>query len=142
MEVISTSTETTEKLAQRLASSLRSGDVLALYGDLGSGKTTFTRFLVEALGITARVQSPTFIIARKYKSAAGFGSLSVNHVDLYRLQNKADVLDIGLPEMFEEHNFITVIEWPELAEELLPKSVKKLYFEYVDENTRKIQSPD
>lgn len=67
MEITASSTRQTEKLAKQVAEKLKPGDILCLYGDLGSGKTTFTGFLVKALGIYARVQSPTFVIARKYK---------------------------------------------------------------------------
>ncbi len=137
MEVLSHSSEETKKLAGTLAKSLQPGDVLALYGDLGSGKTTFTRYLVEALGIKARVQSPTFVIIRRYGGGGGPVQV-VNHVDLYRLRAKEEVLDLGMEELFSEKDAITVIEWPELAEGILPKGARKLYFEFVDEDTRRI----
>ena len=130
MENITQSTGETKRLAYKIARKLKLGDVVALYGDLGSGKTTFTRFLVEGLGMENRVQSPTFVIARKYGN--------VNHVDLYRLSSEEEVRDIGIEEMINDKNTVTVIEWPELAEKFLPKNTIKIYFEYVDENTRKI----
>src|SRR3990167_8191355 len=99
MDVLSRSTQETEELAKRLATQLKSGDVLALHGDLGSGKTTFTAYLVSALGIEKRVQSPTFVILRRYAAETDEtaenigGSLNgikiVNHLDLYRVQSKA-----------------------------------------------------
>lgn len=131
MENITHSTEETKKLATQIAKKIKLGDVIALYGDLGSGKTTFTNFLVKALGIDKRVQSPTFVIARKYRI--------VNHVDLYRLSSEEEVEDIGLKEMMEDKNSITIIEWPEIAERLLPKDSLRIYFEYVDEQSRKIK---
>ena len=130
MESITKSTEETKKLAIELAKKTKKGSVLALYGDLGSGKTTFTRFFVEALGLKNRVQSPTFVVARKY----GY----VNHVDLYRLTSEEEARDIGIEEMLVDKNMITLIEWPEIINNLLPKETVKIYFEYVDENTRKI----
>ncbi len=130
MENITQSTEETKKLAYKVAKKLKPGDVVALYGDLGSGKTTFTKFLVEGLGMENRVQSPTFVIARKYGN--------VNHVDLYRLSSEKEVEDIGIEEVINDKNTVTVIEWPELAEKFLPKNTIKIYFEYIDENTRKI----
>ena len=134
MDYITRSTKETEKVAIGLAITLRKGNAVALYGDLGSGKTTFTNFLVKALGLNARVQSPTFVIARKYKS----DSLEVNHVDLYRLTSADEIKDIGIEEILKEKGAITVIEWPELVEEFLPKNTIRIKFEYIDENSRKI----
>ena len=144
MDVLSRSTQETEELAKRLATQLKSGDVLALHGDLGSGKTTFTSYLVSALGIEKRVQSPTFVILRRY-AAEGVGRSggevqAVNHLDLYRIQSREEVEDLGLSDLFSEPNSITVIEWPEVAEEFLPENVTKISFEYVDENTRRIHA--
>lgn len=135
MEVKLSSTEETKKLAESLAPRLKAGNVVALYGDLGSGKTTFTRYLVEALGVKAHVQSPTFVVARKY-SGGGHRPKSVNHIDLYRLTCVEEVLEMGLSEFFCERDALTVIEWPELAESILPKSTIRLHFTFVDENTR------
>lgn len=131
MEIITHSTKETKKFASEIAKNIKPGDVLALYGDLGSGKTTFTRYLVEHLGLKNRVQSPTFVIVRKYEH--------VNHIDLYRLTSEKEVEDLGMAEMLEDKNLISIIEWPELAEKLLPKNTTKIYFEYIDENTRKIR---
>ena len=138
MDVLSRSTQETEELAKRLAGRLKSGDVLALYGDLGSGKTTFTAYLVSALGIEKRVQSPTFVILRRYAAETDEKIKAVNHLDLYRVQSKEEIEDLGLAELFSEPNSIGVIEWPEIAQEFLPENVIKINFEYVDENTRRI----
>lgn len=141
MDVLSRSTEETKELARGVARKLKPGNVLALYGDLGSGKTTFTSYLVHFLGIDRRVQSPTFVILRKYPGGKG-DILTVNHIDLYRMQSKEELEDLGLEEIFEESDAIAVIEWPELAEDLLPKDVIKIHFKYVDEDERKINVPD
>jgi len=130
MENITKSTEETKKLAFEIAKKIKPGTTVALYGDLGSGKTTFTRYFVQALGIENRVQSPTFVVARKYGD--------INHVDLYRLTTEEEAVDIGIEEMLEDIDKITIIEWPEIIEELLPEETIKIYFEYIDENTRKI----
>jgi len=131
MEIITHSTEETKRFACEIAKKLKPGNVVALYGDLGSGKTTFTRFLVEALGVKKRVQSPTFVIARKYGN--------VNHVDLYRLTSEKEVEEIGIEEIIKDKNAVTVVEWPEFAEKFLPKDTMRIYFEYVDENSRRIK---
>lgn len=147
MEKILKNQNETREFASSLAKELKAGDVVALYGDLGSGKTIFTNFLVSALGIEARVQSPTFVIARKYTKGGGDSSgddsgdggiTQVNHVDLYRLTSAEEVEGLGVSEMFEEVGSVTVIEWPELLENLLPKNCIKIKFEYVDENSRRV----
>ena len=130
MENITHSTKETKRLAFEVARKITSGATIALYGDLGSGKTTFTKFFVEGLNLKNRVQSPTFVVARKYGN--------VNHVDLYRLTSDEEAKDIGIEEMLVDKNEITLIEWPEIINNLLPKETVKIYFEYVDENTRKI----
>lgn len=134
MEITLNSTEETKELAKQIATNLAVGDIIALYGDLGSGKTTFTRYLVEALGIKDRVQSPTFIVHRIYKG----NDLKVNHFDLYRLTTKEDILDMGFEETLKEAA-ITLVEWPQIIEDFFPKEkTKKMYFEYVDEDKRKV----
>jgi tRNA threonylcarbamoyladenosine biosynthesis protein TsaE len=134
MDVTVKTIEETRKLACKIASKIKSGDVIALYGDLGAGKTTFTRFLCECLNVKSRVQSPTFVIARKYES----NDVVVNHLDLYRLRTELELADLDLQQFFKNEKSITVIEWPEIAENLLPKDCIKIKFEYVDETTRKI----
>lgn len=137
MEFISETPEDLKKLAREIADNLKPNDVLALYGDLGSGKTTFTRYLVESLGISARVQSPTFVIARKYNGSGKYIN-TVNHIDLYRISSKEEIKDLGLEETIKEPNSITVIEWPEIAEKYLPENAVKMHFEYFEETKRKI----
>lgn len=142
MEVTTSSTQETQELAQQLAKKVKAGNVLALYGDLGSGKTTFTSYFVRALGFADRVQSPTFIIMRHYNKkqdgAVESGINKVYHVDLYRLTSAEEVLDLGWQEMLSEKDAITIIEWPELVEDLLPEETIKIKFEYLEENVRKI----
>jgi tRNA threonylcarbamoyladenosine biosynthesis protein TsaE len=110
------SEEETLTLAGRLAVLLRPGDVLCLHGDLGAGKTTFTRGLVRALGSPAPVSSPTFTLIHEY---AG-GRLPVVHADAYRLSGAAEAEDAGLGEYIERGDAVLVIEWPERIADLLP----------------------
>jgi len=130
MEIVTTSAKETKDLGAKLARSLKGGDVLALYGDLGSGKTTFTQGLAQALGIKQRIVSPTFVIYKKYKI--------LNHIDCYRLENSDDLTGIDLDEIMGDPTAITIIEWPERIESLLPKDAVKIRFETVDEKTRRI----
>jgi tRNA threonylcarbamoyladenosine biosynthesis protein TsaE len=138
MEIKLENTEKTEELAGRIAEDLYPGAVIALYGDLGSGKTTFTGFLVKALNIDARVQSPTFVLIREYKSDKKNVIGKVNHIDLYRIKDVKEIEDLGLEEIFAEPDAIAVIEWPELIEEKLPQNVIKIKFTY-DKDGRKAE---
>ena len=137
MEIISKTTEDTKKLAFSIAQKLKPGDVLALYGDLGSGKTTFTGFLTRALNSTSRVQSPTFVLMRRYKCNLNDIN-NINHIDLYRLSSINEILDLGFEEILNEKNTLSILEWPELIENNLPKKTIKIKFEIIDENERKI----
>jgi tRNA threonylcarbamoyladenosine biosynthesis protein TsaE len=110
------SEEETAALALRLAVLLRAGDVLCLQGDLGAGKTTFTRALVAGLGSPVPVSSPTFTLVHEYKG----GRLPVWHVDAYRLRGADDTADIGLDEVFLAGEGVVVIEWPERVAGALP----------------------
>lgn len=146
MEILSHSLKETEQIAIKIAAKFKLGkapsNVICLYGDLGSGKTMFVRFFVKALGFDNRVQSPTFILLRKYshdKSVGGNAIDNINHLDLYRITSKEEVLDLGLNELVSEGNSLTIIEWPKLAEGFLPAKTVKIYFEYADENSRKIK---
>lgn len=146
MEFISKSDSETKEFAKSLAKSLKPGDILALYGDLGSGKTTFTKGLAEYFNIKKPITSPTFVLLKEYKINSksqiqdpkfGQGFYFV-HVDAYRMTDENDAKVIGLEEYLERNDVITVIEWPERIAEVLPKRTQKICFEYVDENFRKI----
>ncbi len=124
----------TQNFARDFAKNLKGGDILCLYGNLGSGKTSFVQGLAKGFGITRRIISPTFIIARRYE----MGDLNLYHIDLYRTQTLQDLLSIGIDEILEGDNNIVVIEWAEKLLDLIPKKRIDLKFEYIDENKRKI----
>ena len=138
MEITTHSIEETKKLAEEIASKVDSGAVLALYGDLGAGKKTFSRFLTQALGSFSRVQSPTFVIARKYHVNNDSDIKKIYHLDLYRIKTKAELNDLDLSQFFDDAHAVTVVEWPDIAEHLLPQNSIKIRFKYVDENSRSI----
>jgi tRNA threonylcarbamoyladenosine biosynthesis protein TsaE len=128
----------TQKLGEDFAQQVKSG-VIALYGDLGNGKTTFVQGLAKGLGIKSRIISPTFIIIRSY----AINRKSVNakhfyHIDLYRIQSEKDVVGMELLEIIDNPENIVAIEWPEKIEKILPKEVSRIYFKYIDENRREI----
>ena len=113
MEFISHSEGETEALGARLAKCLHPGSVVALYGDLGAGKTAFTRGMARGLGITDRVTSPTFTIVNEYE-----GALPLFHFDLYRLGGEEELFEIGW-EDYLTRGGICVVEWSERADEAL-----------------------
>lgn len=96
-------------LGARIAAILRPGDVIALSGDLGVGKTTLARAILVALGLTSEAPSPSFSIVQPYKPAET--RLPVLHVDLYRINNPSDIVELGLDEARSDHALL--IEWPE-----------------------------
>ncbi len=129
----------TKDIAKDLAKSLLGGTVIALYGDLGAGKTTFTQGLAEALGVKQHINSPTFIIHRSYRvNNTKKGIANFHHIDLYRIETKKDIESVGLEEIFQDTWGVVVIEWPEKITSLLPKKRIDIRFEYVGENERKI----
>ncbi len=119
---LSRSPEETLAFAGRFTDHLRPGAVFALYGDLGSGKTCFVRGLARALHITAPVTSPTFTLVSEYR-----GPLPLYHMDLYRLKGPDDLDTLGLDDYIDGDG-ITVIEWAERAEPLLPASTLRFHF--------------
>lgn len=108
--------------------------LVCLYGDLGGGKTTFIQGLAEELGIKETVNSPTFLIMKKY----GAKKYNLYHFDCYRISAYQEILDVGWEEIINGENNIIAVEWPEKIEEILPKERLNLKFEFVDEKTRKI----
>ncbi|MGN8647970.1 tRNA (adenosine(37)-N6)-threonylcarbamoyltransferase complex ATPase subunit type 1 TsaE [Gracilibacillus sp. HCP3S3_G5_1] len=122
--------EETRRLANKLAILLQPGDVLTLEGDLGAGKTTFTKGLGAGLGVTRTINSPTFTIVKEY-----MGEIPLYHMDVYRLENSEE--DIGFDEYFNGDG-ITVVEWARFIEEFLPDERLQIQIKRVDEHTRKI----
>lgn len=108
------SIEETEALAARLAGLLRSGDVVALHGDLGAGKTSFVRGILRALGHQGEVPSPTFSLVQQYET----GSLEIWHFDFYRLESGEEVRELGIEDALASG--VSLIEWPERAPDQLP----------------------
>jgi len=104
----------TERLGARIADHLRPGDLVALSGDLGAGKTTLARAILTRLGVAENVPSPTFTLVQSYQTPA----LTIGHFDLYRLKSSRELDELGLDEVLEQG--AALIEWPERAEARLP----------------------
>lgn len=134
--------EETEGLAKQVVETLQLSDaatVLALKGDLGSGKTAFTKGLAKALGVTEEITSPTFVIQKIYQlENQQFDHLI--HIDAYRLESADELRSLGWDEIMTNPSNCIVLEWPEKVEGLLPDSAYEIEFTFVDEETREITS--
>ena len=132
---LSKSTSQTQKFAARLAKKLNPASVIALYGDLGAGKTTFVQGLAKGLGYRGKVFSPTFIFVRPYK-LENKQIETLNHIDLFRVEKPTDLKTIGLEDFLNDKRAISVIEWPErVGETLLGKAVK-IFIKKLSESER------
>ena len=118
----------TKKIAFKMASMLKKGDVLVLCGDLGSGKTKFTEGFLTYFGLENEISSPTFTIVNEYKK----NNINIYHFDVYRLSDSSEFYAIGGEEYFE--NGICIIEWGELIEDALPSDYIHIVFEKNDSN--------
>lgn len=125
------SPEETEAFAAHLAAVLKPEDLLTLEGDLGAGKTTFTKGLAKGLGVARMVNSPTFTILKQYS-----GRINLNHLDVYRLENSDE--DIGFDELFES-DAVSVIEWAKFIEDYLPDDRLEITITRQSEENRTIQ---
>ncbi len=130
LEIISDSEKETIRIAEFLATFLNKGDILTLEGDLGAGKTTFTKGLAKGLVIKRAVTSPTFTIIKEYN-----GRLPLYHMDAYRLEFSDE--DIGFEEYFYGDG-ISVIEWASFIEDYLPEERLQIKIEHIDLERRKL----
>jgi tRNA threonylcarbamoyladenosine biosynthesis protein TsaE len=129
-ELNTTNSEETSTFAEDLAQFLQPGDVITLEGDLGAGKTTFTKGLAKGLGVKRTVNSPTFTIIKEYK-----GRLPLYHMDVYRVTDACEYL--GFDEYFEGDG-VTVVEWAHLIEEQLPSDRLTIFLYREEGDQRKI----
>ncbi len=128
------------RLGRELAADLRGGDVLALYGPLGAGKTTLIKGIAEGLCVadTSEVRSPTFVLVRAYEGRTGDGeAVTIHHVDAYRLTGGADFDDMGGIDLFGDSS-VCIIEWADRMADGLPGERIDITLEHVDPTTRKI----
>lgn len=129
MKTVKLSTEVDTKiLAKKLASLLEPRSIVTIKGDLGVGKTTFTKGLGEGLGVKRTINSPTFTIVKSYR-----GDINLHHIDAYRLEHSDE--DIGFDEYFFD-DAITVVEWPQFIETYLPAERLELVLERLSDEER------
>ena len=124
MLFISNSVSDTYQLAKRLTQNISNGNIIALIGDIGTGKTTFTKGVAAALGIKENVGSPTFKLVSEYKGEDSW----LYHIDAYRLKGSNDFLNIGGEEYLNTEKGITIIEWADIISDLLDDSVVHIHF--------------
>ena len=136
MEYISHSLAETESIAQSLAEHLKDGDTLALYGDMGAGKTAFVRGLIKHLipECLRLVHSPTFALVNEYKGE----SRAVYHFDFYRLKDDDDLYSIAFFDYFDRGGII-VTEWSENVPGVFPPGTAEIHFSRIDDETREIK---
>lgn len=129
-----------ELLGRLSGSTAQSATVLALKGDLGAGKTTFTKALASVLGIAEHVTSPTFVIQKSYATTHPQYSALI-HIDAYRLEGAADAGALKLGETLRDPRNLVVVEWPERIGGALPGDAITLRFEHVSERVRRVTMP-
>ncbi|MEK7124702.1 MAG: tRNA (adenosine(37)-N6)-threonylcarbamoyltransferase complex ATPase subunit type 1 TsaE [Patescibacteria group bacterium] len=151
-KIITNSAKETQELAAKFAKQIlrrklgKSAVVLALRGDLGAGKTTFLQGFARGLGITEPVNSPTFLIMKKFPipSVRQSGRSSIlsdrlfYHIDCYRLERAEELLHLGFKEIISSPQNIVAVEWPEKISELLPKDALQIKFNHLTGNKREI----
>ena len=132
LDFISHSENQTRRLGMRLATLLQAGDVVALIGDLGSGKTRWIQGVCQGLDVVDPVISPTFTLVNEYR-----GRLPVYHIDLYRLADATETLSFGLEE-YLYGNGISLVEWADKALEFFPKSYLAIELYYLEDTKRRV----
>ena len=137
MKYIVNTMEETKELACWFAKTLKNGDVVLLNGDLGAGKTTFTQFVLENLGVDEPVSSPSFTIMKSYKTE----KFNFYHFDMYRIEDESETYEIGFEDYIQNNpRDIVFIEWSERVLNLLDKTnCKTITIERIDENKRKVR---
>jgi len=116
MKVVCKNENDTKRLAKEISNIVKPGDVICLDGDLGAGKTTFTKYLCEDLGVKGYVNSPSYSIVNEYD-----GDVKINHFDVYRIFSVEELYEIGYEEYFNDKS-ICIVEWAKKIEELIPEN--------------------
>jgi tRNA threonylcarbamoyladenosine biosynthesis protein TsaE len=131
-----TTPEETASAGEALGRTLGPGDMVALYGDLGAGKTCFVQGLVRGLGVTTQATSPTFVLVNEYR-----GRLPVHHVDAYRTGGLTELIDLGLLDLIDGDG-VTLLEWADRAEPLLPARAVRVRIEGLGDEPRAVTIED
>lgn len=133
---LSQSENETETIAAKLAATLSRGTVICLNGDLGAGKTVFSRGFARGLGITEPISSPTYTIVQEYKlDGKGF----LYHLDLYRIGNTVSALAFGVDEFLNDASSIALVEWPERISDIIPPGAVTVNIRHLSDTQREIE---
>jgi tRNA threonylcarbamoyladenosine biosynthesis protein TsaE len=135
LQVTTESSDQTERLGEVLGAWMQAGDVILLHGDLGAGKTTLTKGIARALGVQDTVSSPSFALVNEYALPA----LRLYHLDLYRLNDPADLESIGFAELTSAEDGIAIVEWPERAGAMLPDRYLLVEIDHAGEGRRDVR---
>lgn len=135
--VIVSSLKETELLAKKIAKLFVGGEIILLNGDLGAGKTTFTKFILESLGVKSDITSPTFTIMREYKGK----KFKIYHFDMYRLGSGAEAREFGLEDYIysKDKNNLIFIEWSENIKDILIGNFIEINISLLEDNKRKFE---
>lgn len=133
IEITIKSEEDSAKLGRKIGEKAEPGSVLALIGDLGTGKTTLTKYIAAGMGVSEVITSPTFNIVKEYRS----GRIPLYHFDVYRIEDPEEMYEIGYEEYFYGDG-LCVVEWADMIEELLPGDAAVIKMEYSDTEGERI----
>lgn len=128
----------TKKFAKKIAKIISSSEVILLIGDLGVGKTTFTKFFAEHLGVKDAVSSPTFTILKEYQGK----KFKLYHFDMYRIEDESECEEFGFNDYINNtpKDSVVLVEWPEKVKSYLTGEYKEINIKYLDETTREVQT--
>lgn len=136
MDIKTTSANETKKVATNLAKKFLNGGVIALIGEMGAGKTTFVQGFAKGLGIKDKIISPTFVLMRQHQVPNS--DLVLYHIDLYRLEGKINIEELGISDLFDDAKAIVLIEWAEKIKDLLPIDTTQIKITSLDKTSRQI----
>ncbi len=131
--VVAEGPEETQRLGEELAGHLKHGDVVALVGELGAGKTTFVQGLARGLFVREAVLSPSFVLARTHR-----GTLTLHHMDAYRIYDPAEFGEVGLDELLPPEEGVSVVEWADRIPDLIPHGALWVKFTVLSPERRRI----
>lgn len=141
--MISKNTQDTQKIAKKFLDKIvkkknKTACIIGLYGELGTGKTTFTQYVTKELGIKKKVNSPTFVIMKRYPLKHEMFE-NFYHLDAYRLKNEQELLNLGWKEILSKKENIVFIEWPENIKKAMPKKHHKIKIKHLKTGHREIK---
>ena len=138
MEKITKSEKETHAFAKKITAKLKGGEIIGLIGELGAGKTIFTKGIAQGLGLKNTVNSPTFVLMKIYNVPNHKTINKLCHIDAYRINSPADLISIGIKEYFSRSDTISVIEWADKIKKILPQNAQFITIKEAGNNIRTI----